>query len=83
MANNRMWLVHEISGERALLATYFPSDGWHSAFGLEEQLETLLQMVSFPDGYEKAPMTRLGRLSALGRLGISGKWSIDLESEGE
>ena len=28
MANNRMWLVHKVSGEKFLLAKYYPSTGW-------------------------------------------------------
>ena len=29
MANNRMWLVHERTGAKVLLAKYYPSTGWY------------------------------------------------------
>ncbi len=29
MANNRMWLVHTVTGKRNLLAKYYPSIGWY------------------------------------------------------
>jgi hypothetical protein len=29
MANNRMWLTHKPTGERVLLAKYYPSTGWY------------------------------------------------------
>lgn len=29
MANNRMWLVHRGSGQKVLLAKYYPTTGWY------------------------------------------------------
>lgn len=28
MANNRMWLVNQETGKKALIAKYYPSTGW-------------------------------------------------------
>lgn len=44
MANNRLWLVNKRTGDRTLIAKYYPSTGWyvHHEIGLSEEVAGLL-----------------------------------------
>lgn len=54
MANNRMYLKSKLTGEKVLLAKYFPSQGWSSFENLNERMDKVFEGVLQKEYQENA-----------------------------
>lgn len=82
MANNRMWLVNEQTGEEVLLAKYYPSTGWYVANStiLIDHINAAFHKHDFGDvSYEDAQSQQL--MARGGQWGDT-SWCIRYESAG-
>ena len=81
MANNRMWLVNSRSGERVLLAKYYPSGGWRVPDdGLTDALQSVFNK---SDSFGPNPHGIGGGKIPLSSLGMYGgnEWQVEYEVE--
>ena len=83
MANNRMWLKNKRTGDKVLLAKYFPSGGWMVSDG-EEGLSFRMQRCFFnADKFADNPGGILGLPLSDGGMYGGNDWLIEYEIEEE
>jgi len=80
MANNRMYLVHPGSGQRIMLAKYYPSTGWYPRYeDVYRRLSEGFHAVDFPG--RTWEQVQVERVKAPGGMLGDTSWRIEYETD--
>ena len=73
MANNRMYLLHKPTGEKVMIAKYYPSTGWYMKSYPSEPFTDVPHVNAFLD--------RVGKPCSL--FGNPEEWALEFETGAE
>lgn len=76
MANNRMWLINTRTGDKVLLAKYFPSGGWN----LRSSPQALTELLDAENAHNAPGTTGIAGLPIAGGGMYGGNpWRLEYE----
>lgn len=85
MANNRMYLVNEVTGQKVMLAKFYPSTGWFAPIGALEKINDVFDASDFrhlsaSELEAKRAQRGFGPPFAMGGM-YGERWTVEYEVE--